>query len=93
MVSKTTGVVLATGALTIANRTVFNGQPMDWRVPIATGLAAVGFSLAERAWEQGAVILAWSAFLTVLMARVDPKVPSPAESASAWFNKTGGTPK
>lgn len=89
--SKTTGVVLATGTLTIVNLTVFNGQPMDWRVPIATGIAAVGFGLAERAWEQGAIILAWSAFLTVLLARIDPKIPSPAESASAWFNNSGGT--
>jgi hypothetical protein len=42
--SRTIGPVLATGALTIANQTVFNGKPMDWRVPIATGLAAIGFS-------------------------------------------------
>jgi hypothetical protein len=77
------------GGITIANTTVFNGQPMDWRVPIATGLAAVGFSLAEKAWPQGAEILAWSAFLTVILTRVNPKVPSPVESAVAWFNQGG----
>lgn len=89
MVSKTTGVVLATGGITVVNQTVFHGQPMDWRVPVATGLAAVGFSLAERAWPQGAQILAWSMLLTILLARTDPNVPSPTESAVAWFNKTG----
>lgn len=91
--SKTTGVVLATGGVTIINQTVFHGQPMDWRIPIATGIAAVGFSLAERAWPLGAELLAWSAFLTIMLTRVNPKVPSPAESAAAWFNQNGGAPK
>jgi hypothetical protein len=86
--SKTTGPVLALGLITIANRTVFNDQPMDWRVPIATGLAAVGFNFAERVWPDGAVILAWTALLTVLLTRTDPKVPSPTESALTWWNAT-----
>lgn len=88
--SKTTGPVLATGMITIVNQTVFNRQPMDWRVPIATGLAAIGFSLAERAWPQGAQIFAWTGLLTVLLTRINPKVPSPVESAVAFYNKTGG---
>lgn len=88
--SKTTGVVLATGGITILNQTIFHDQPMDWRVPVATGLAAVGFTLAERVWPQGAEILAWSGFLTLLLTRTNPKVPSPAESAAAWFKTTGG---
>lgn len=88
MVSSTTGVVLATGGITLINQTVFHSQPMDWRIPVATGLAAVGFSLAERVWAQGAEILAWTALLTILLTRTNPKVPSPAESAVAWFNGT-----
>jgi hypothetical protein len=84
--SKTIGPVLAIGTMTIINGSIFHNRPMDWRVPIATGLAAVGFSLAERVWEQGAVILAWTAFLTVLLARTDPNTPSPIESAISWFN-------
>lgn len=89
--SKTTGPILAMGAVTVANSTVFHGQPVNWRVPIATGLAAIGFSLAERAWPQGAEILAWTAFLTVLLTRTNPKIPSPAESAVTWFNTGGKT--
>lgn len=92
--SQTTGVILAMGATTIVNRTVFQSEPMDWRIPIATGLLAVGFSLAERAYPQGAEILAWTTFLTTLVTRVDPKVPSPAESALAWWkssNSSSGT--
>lgn len=88
--SKTTGPILALGGITIVNQSVFHGEPMDWRVPIATGLAAVGFSLAERAWPQGAEILAWTALLTVLLTRTNPKVPSPTESALSWWNE-GGT--
>lgn len=91
--SKTTGVVLAIGGVTVVNQTVFHNQPLDWRVPIATGLAAVGFSLAERVWPQGAEILAWTAFLTVMLTRTNPKVPSPVESAVTYFNATGGTSK
>lgn len=85
--SRTIGPILATGAVTIANRTVFNNQPMDWRVPIATGLAAVGFDLFEKAAPELAVVLAWTTLLTVLFTRLDPRVPSPTESALAWWKK------
>lgn len=86
--SRTTGIVLGMGAITIVNRTVFSGEPMDWRIPIATGLAAVGFSLAERAWPQGTTVLAWTALLTILLTRTDPDVPAPAEAAVAWWTET-----
>jgi hypothetical protein len=79
------------GAITVTNNVVFQGQPMDWRVPLATGFAAIGFSLAERVWPQGAEILAWTALLTVILSRTNPKVPSPVESAVAWYNKSGGS--
>ncbi len=85
--SQTIGPILATGALTIANQSVFHGKPVDWRVPIATGLAAIGFSLVERAAPELAVILAWTTFLTVLLSRTDPNVPSPVESAVEWWKK------
>ena len=76
------------GAITVANNVVFHDQPMDWRVPIATGFLAIGFSLAERVWPQGAEIFAWTGLLTVLLARVNPKIPSPVESAVAWYNNS-----
>jgi hypothetical protein len=85
--SRSTGPILATGLVTIANQTVFHNQPMDWRVPIATGLAAVGFSLAERVSPDLAVILAWTTFLTVLLTRTNSSVPSPVESALEWWKK------
>ena len=88
--SRTTGPILATGALTVANSTVFHDEPMDWRVPVATGLAAIGFSLAEKVWPQGAVVLAWTVLGTVLLTRTQSNVPSPVESAVSWWNKGGG---
>jgi len=82
---KTTGPVLAMGGITMANAVLFNGKPFDWKVPIATGIAAGAFVLAEKAWEQGAVALAWMALVTILITRVDPKVPSPVETLNNWW--------
>lgn len=83
-----TGPILAVGALTVVNRTVFNGMPMDWRAPIATGLAAIAFAGAET--FMGPAIprgIALVALVAVVFSRIDPKVPSPAESALNWWNK------
>lgn len=86
--SRTTGPILALGAITVANATVFNGKPMDWRVPIATGLAAVGFSLAEKAFPDGAQVLAWTALLATLVTRIEPGTPAPVESAVSWWKSS-----
>lgn len=90
----TTGPILATGAVTIVNRTVFSGQPMDWRVPIATGLAAIGFDLFERVSPKVADLLAWTTLIALLFTRVQPNVPAPVENALWWWNhsqpKSGG---
>lgn len=84
--AESTGPILAVGAITIANRTVFHDEPMEWKVPIATALAAVLFAGAERAVGRGAVYVAYLALVTVVFARVDPEVPAPAETALEWFN-------
>lgn len=86
--SATTGPILALGTTTVINQTVFNGRPMDWRIPIATGLALVGFGLAEKAFPDGAQVLAWTALLTTLVTRVDPGTPSPVESAVTWWTQS-----
>lgn len=85
--AESTGPILAVGAITVANRTVFNDQPMDWKVPIGTAIAAVLFAGMERAVGRSAVMLAYLALITSVFARVDPAVPSPAESALKWFNE------
>lgn len=85
--AESTGPILAVGAITVANRTIFNDEPMDWKVPIGTAIAAVLFAGMERAVGRSAVMLAYLALVTSVFARVDPKVPSPAESALKWFNE------
>lgn len=85
--AESTGPVIAIGVITMVNRSIFNGKTVDWRVPIATGIAVSLFSLLEKAWGGGAKMLAYTALVAVVLTRVDPSVPSPAESALSWFNQ------
>ena len=90
MPSNSIGPILATGAVTFVNETVLHGQPVDWRVPIATALAAIGFSLAEKAAPEPTVILAYTVLITVLLTRTKPSVPSPTESLLQWWDTGPG---
>jgi hypothetical protein len=84
---RTTGPVLAIGAITMANANLLHGKPIDYRVPIATGIAAGAFALAEKAYEPLAVGLAWVALVAVLFVRLTPGVPSPVESLNSWWTQ------
>ena len=82
-----TGPILAIGAITLTNRVVFNNKPMDWKIAIGTGIAAVMFAGAESLI--GSDIprgIAMVALVAVVFTRIDPQVPSPAESAMKWWN-------
>lgn len=85
--SRTTGPILAVGGITLANQSLLNNKPFQWPVVIATGISAGLFALLERLWEQGAVALAWLALVTILLVRIDPKVPAPMESLNKWLQK------
>lgn len=87
--AQTTGPILAIGGITMLNQTILNGKPIDWRVPIATGFMAGAFALFEKGSSKFATGVAWTALLTVLLARVDPKVPSPAETLLKYWNSGG----
>ena len=82
-----TGPVLAMGAITLGNEVVLNAKPFNWRIPLATVIAAGGFALLERLNGPLAVGMAWLALVAVLVTRVNPAVPSPAESL---LKATGG---
>lgn len=84
--SATTGPVLAAGAVTVVNATVFNDQDMDWRVPVAAVLLSGGFYLLEKGAKDIAEAMAWTLLVTTLFTRVDPRVPSPMESAVRWWD-------
>lgn len=83
--SKSTGPILAIGAVTMANSFIFHDKEFDWRVPVATAITAGGFALLERLTEKGAVLLAWTALIAVLFTRIDPKVPAPVETLQLYF--------
>jgi hypothetical protein len=78
--ARSTGPLLVVGAVTIVNNVIVHGEPMDWRVPIATGLTVGVFALGEHAWPAGVAGLAWLALFTSLFVRLKPNVPSPVES-------------
>lgn len=84
---RSTGPILVVGGITLANRVLFHGQPMEWRIPVATGIAAGSFALLEKAWPRGAVALAWLALATVLLSRTDPAVPAPVETLNDWWTQ------
>ncbi len=88
--SRSTGPILAIGVITVANAVVLNNQPWDWRVPIATGLAAGLFVLGEKVWEPGAVGVAWLALVTTLFVPLDSRAPAPVVSAERWWNAGAG---
>lgn len=85
--ARSTGPILAVGAVTMVNQSVFNGQDLDWRVPIATAFAALGLALLEKPVPKLAVGVAWISLLTVLLTRVDPKTPAPTETLLKIWNE------
>ena len=85
--AKSTGIIIAVGAVTIFNDTILNKQELDFRVPIATAFGAIAFSLLEKVNEPITVGVAWVALLTVLLARVNPNKPAPIETLVKQWNQ------
>ena len=85
--SRSVGPILAVGGVTLFNQSVLNGKEIDWRIPVATGFAAMAFSLLEKVNETLTVGVAWVALLTVLLARIDPKTPAPVETLLKYWNR------
>lgn len=86
--ARSTGPMLAAGAITWANNYLLADQPEPLfdatvRIGLATGLAAGILSLLDKASPDLAAILAWAAVVTVLFVRVPPgsKNPTPLERA------------
>ena len=85
--ARSTGPIIAAGSVTLANEVIFHNQPVNWRIPVATGIVAISLALLERLSEGFAVGIAYLALVTVLLTRTDPKVPSPVESALKWYEE------
>lgn len=84
--ARSTGPIIATGAITVVNRSILNDKPVDWQIILATAIAAGGLSLLEKGWEGVAVGLSWLVLITSLFARIDKTVPAPAESLLKMLN-------
>lgn len=86
MATKVAGPLLATGALTWANQVIFAPEPPDnlfetsARIGIATGMLIGGFYIMEQFSEELAVGLAWVAFATTILVRMNNR-PTPLERA------------
>jgi hypothetical protein len=87
--AKSTGIMLVVGGISFANEVVF--QPLSghgniktdvaaaWRIPVATLVAAAMLGGLEQISEKLAVGLAYTALITVLLARMG-SAPSPVEN-------------
>jgi hypothetical protein len=85
---RSTGPVLAMGAIVLGNEVVLNGRSIrdELRVPVGTAIVAGMLALVEKAWPDGAVALAWLGLVTVLLVRIQPNQPAPVENLSKFFN-------
>lgn len=90
--ARSTGPMLAAGAITWANQTLLaNDASFDLtktaRVAVATGLGVGILSVVEKGAPEIAVGLAYVLLITVLLVRVDRNTPTPLERA---LNLVGG---
>lgn len=74
--AKSTGIILAAGAITFGNEWLHH--KVNWKIPVATLGAAVVFAGLEKISEPAAVGLAVIALVTTLIGGITPGVPSPA---------------
>lgn len=89
--SRSTGPILAAGALTFVSRSVLGDEPDDLRlgarVLVGTGIVAMTLSAFERVSEPGAVAFAWLA-LTAALFVPPPGAKSPIQTALTWWEST-----
>jgi hypothetical protein len=85
--ARTTGMILAIGAITFTNQHILHDDPVDLRIPIATGFTALAFAGLEKVWSDGAMALASLGLVTVLLTRINGK-PAPLETLAEWSGYT-----
>lgn len=90
--ARSTGVVLATGAITAANELLFaplagSGKPwtnFNWRIIPATGFLALALAGLERIAPPFAVGLAWLTLVSSLVIRIG-KAPTALENVTNFL--------
>lgn len=90
--ARSTGPMLAVGAITWANQNLLEDHASfdltkTARVAVATGLGVGVLSIVEKGAPELAVGLAYALLVTVLLVRTDRNTPTPLERA---LNLVGG---
>ncbi len=88
--ARSTGIILAAGAVTLANEAVFAplasggsiSAHFNWRILPATAGAALALAGLEHLSEQFAVGVAWIALVTVLFAKLGNAEPPLVNAAN-----------
>lgn len=85
--AKSTGPILAIGAVTMLHEIAIGFYTVDLRIPVATGLAAGAFALAEKVNQPITVGVAWVALVTVLFVpmKVSPTATAPRQTPIQTF--------
>ena len=85
--ARSTGPILAMGALTIGNAVVVNNKPFTLWQPLAIGITAAVFAGAEHIPGAQPVVVgvAWLAFITVLFVPLNG--PTPVQNFDKWLNQ------
>lgn len=95
--ARSTGIILAAGAITLANEAVFaplaSGGSItthfNWRIIPATAGAALALAGLERVSEPFAVGVAYIALITVLFAKLGNAQPPLVNASNMLGYKTG----
>jgi hypothetical protein len=77
--ASSTGVVLAVGGISFGNEWLLNKQPPNFKILLATGVAAFMLAGLSRLSEPLATGIAWIALVTVALTEQNGK-PAPAEN-------------
>lgn len=78
--AKSTGPILAVGAITFTNQWILTkGGTPNFKILLGTAIAAGGLALFEHVSQELAVGIAWIALVTCLIAPLSGK-PSPAQN-------------
>ncbi len=77
---RSTGPIITAGGITLASQVLAQNKPVDWRIPIATGMAAGFLALIEKLSESAAVGIAYMALITTMFLRPAKNKPAPIEA-------------
>lgn len=91
-----TGPVLMIGAVTFANRSILHDAPVDWKLPLSTGLLALLAAGLEHINSPAVVGVAWIALVATLITPAggyDAPLVSMAKLAGVDTQKAGIKPQ